>query len=136
MAVAARRLAAAEPLSAPRPRRASAARPDTAYDRTAGQRRTARARRMRVTRPLLWIGIVGGLLTGIVALNVAVLQLRIERGRIGSEITKIRAENDGLRAELSTAKASGRVESLARARLGLVERADVVYLRLAPPGGR
>jgi cell division protein FtsL len=90
---------------------------------------------MRVTRPLLWIGVVGGLLTGIVALNVAVLQLRIERGRIGSEITKIRAENDGLRAELSTAKASGRVESLARARLGLIERADVVYLRLAPPGG-
>jgi hypothetical protein len=71
-----------------------------------------------------------------VALNVAVLQLRIERGRIDADITKIRAENDGLRAELSTAKASGRVEALARSRLGLVERTDVEYLRLPPPGNR
>ena len=131
MAVAARRLAA-EALPAPRPRRGPAPRPAGEAPARA-QRRHARAR-VRVTRPLLWIATIGCLLTGIVALNVAVLQLRIERGRISSEITKIRAENDGLRAELSTAKAAGRIESLARGRLGLVERTDVEYLRLPPPG--
>jgi cell division protein FtsL len=133
MAVAARRLAA-ESLPEPRPGRGRPARPP-AGEPARARRRPARAR-VRVTRPLLWIAVIGGLLTGIVALNVAVLQLRIERGRIDSDITKIRAENDGLRAELSTAKASGRVEALARSRLGLVERTDVEYLRLPPPGNR
>jgi cell division protein FtsL len=135
MAVAARRLEAAEPLPAPRPRRSGRPQPGVRSE-PQHRRRPARARGIRVTRPLLWIGVIGGLLTGIVALNVAVLQLRIERGRISSEIEKLRAENDRLRAELSTAKASGRIESLARGRLGLVESGEVVYLRLPSSGGR
>jgi cell division protein FtsL len=134
MAVAARRLdAAAEALPARRPGRGAQPRRETPAQ--SARRRTARPR-LRVTRPLLLIGIVGGLLTGIVALNVAVLQLRMERGRISSEIEKIRAENEGLRADLSTAKASGRIESLARGRLGLVEAGDAVYLKLPASGSR
>lgn len=132
MAVAARRLDAAQSLPARPGRRAEPQR--EAAPAPARRARPARARRVRVTRPLLWIAVIGGLLTGIVALNVAVLQLRIERGRIGSEIAKIRAENDGLRAELSTARAPGRIETLARGRLGLAERGDVVYLKLPTPG--
>ena len=50
--------------------------------RAAGSAASRRA--ARVTRPLVWIGVVAGLLAGIVALNVAVLQLRMERGRIQS----------------------------------------------------
>jgi cell division protein FtsB len=126
MAVAARRLDAAA--TAPAPSRAPArARPATPRDRS--ERRPAR-RRLRVTRSLLWIGVVGALLAGIVALNVAVLQMRIERGRVGQDIAEIRAENAGLRAELSTAAALGRIEAAGRARLGLVEPGETVYLRL------
>jgi cell division protein FtsB len=82
----------------------------------------------------MWIGVIGTLLAGIVALNVAVLQLRIERGKVSSDIEKIRAENDGLHAELSRARASGRVESTARSSLGLVDASGKVYLELRPPG--
>jgi cell division protein FtsL len=132
MAVAAKRLGA-EALPDPRPRRGTQPRGEAATQ-SARSRRPTRARGIRVTRPLLLIGVIGGLLAGIVALNVAVLQLRIERGHVSSEMEKIRAENDALRAELSTAKASARIESLARGRLGLVESSDAVYLRLPAPG--
>jgi cell division protein FtsL len=79
---------------------------------------------------VLWIALVGGLLAGIVALNVAVLQLRVQRGQIGSQIAKIRAENAGLRAELSSSAAVGRVEAIARSQLGLVEAGERPYLKL------
>jgi cell division protein FtsB len=69
-----------------------------------------------------------------VALNVAVLQLRVQRGQIGSQIAKIRAENAGLRAELSTAAAVGRVEAIARSSLGLVEAGERTYLKLPATG--
>jgi cell division protein FtsL len=132
MAVAAKRVSA-EALRDPRPRRGTSPRPAPA-PQPARSRRPARARGIRVTRPLLLIGVIGGLLTGIVALNVAVLQLRIQRGHVSAEIEKVRAQNDALRAALSTAKASARIESLARGRLGLVESSDAVYLRLPAPG--
>jgi cell division protein FtsL len=132
MAVAAKRLGA-EALPDPRSRPGTQPRGEAATQ-PARSRRPTRARGIRVTRPLLLIGVIGGLLAGIVALNVAVLQLRIERGHVSSEMEKIRAENDALRAELSTAKASARIESLARGRLGLVESSDAVYLRLPAPG--
>jgi cell division protein FtsL len=132
MAVAAKRLGA-EALPDSRSRRGTQPRGEAAVQ-SARSRRPTRARGIRVTRPLLLIGVIGGLLAGIVALNVAVLQLRIERGHVSSEMEKIRAENDAVRAELSTAKASARIESLARGRLGLVESSDAVYLRLPAPG--
>jgi cell division protein FtsB len=128
MAVAARRLdsAAAVPAPARAPaRRSPASRPAPA----AGARRRVRP---RLGRSVVWIAIVAALLAGIVALNVAVLQLRIDRGRISSEIAEIRAENAGLHAELSKAKAGGRVESLARSGLGLVDATNTTYLKLRP----
>jgi cell division protein FtsL len=135
MAVAARRLdPAAAAVAAPAP--AVPARRRDADVRSApvrAARRRGRARSgPRIGRSVVWIAVVGTLLAGIVALNVAVLQLRIQRGRIGSEIAKIEAENGGLRAELSTARAVGRVESIARSQLGLVESADRIYLKLRP----
>ena len=67
MAVAARRLDAAEATPARRPGRAAQPRRETPAQ--SARRRTARPRGLRVTRPLLLIGVVGGLLTGIVALG-------------------------------------------------------------------
>jgi hypothetical protein len=81
-------------------------------------------------RGLLWISVVAALLAGIVALNVAVLQLRMERGRVSSDIATIRAENAAIEAQLATAAAAGRIEAIARARLGLREPATTIYVKL------
>jgi hypothetical protein len=88
---------------------------------------------LRLTRGAVWILAVAGLLAGIVALNVAALELRMERGRLQSEIVTIRSENAGLEAELSSAAAVGRIEAAAR-RLGLVTPAETSYLELERPG--
>jgi hypothetical protein len=113
MAVAARRLADAAALPAPvrEPARRVRERPEPeAAPRP--RPRARRAARPRIGRPLMWIGVIGTLLAG---------------------IEKIRAENDGLHAELSRARASGRVESTARSGLGLVDASDKVYLKLRLP---
>lgn len=113
------RAAAAQPLTAPRPRPRDHAQ--------------VRARRSPLlTRWILWIAVVAALLAGIVGLNVALLQLRMEGGRLQSEIVRIRAENDSMQAELSTASAGGRVETIARGRLGLVEATETSYLKVEP----
>ncbi len=85
-----------------------------------------------LTRWILWIGVMAALLAGIVGLNVAVLQLRMQGGHLQSEIVRIRAENDSMQAELSTASAGGRVETIARGRLGLVEATEPSYLKVEP----
>jgi cell division protein FtsL len=125
MAVAARPLEGAA--TAPAPARQS---------RQGGPRtaRTARpaARRVGFGRPLLWIGLVTALLAGIVALNVAVLQLRMERGRVADDVEQVRAENAGLRAEIAIASAPGRIERIARAELGLVAPGELAYVTLPP----
>ena len=89
--------------------------------------------RPRLARWVVWIAVVAALLAGIVALNVAALQLRMQRGRLQSEIVQIRAENAAIEAELSAAAAVGRVEAAARGRLGLVEPVETTYLRLERP---
>jgi len=89
------------------------------------------APRARLTRGVVWIALVAALLAGIVALNVAVLELRMERGRLKSEIVELGAQNAELEARLSDAASLGRIEAAAR-RLGLVEATDVAYLRLDP----
>jgi hypothetical protein len=137
MAVPARKLENEAAVAAPAPSRPSRRSPPAdqpARERSSRERRPQVRRGPRIGRSVMWIGIVGALLAGIVALNVAVLQLRVQRGQIGTQIAKIRAENEGLRAELSTAAAVGRVEALARTRLGLVDAGERTYLRLpAPP---
>jgi hypothetical protein len=99
--------------------------------RQAGPRYHPRARpRPRLTRWVIWIAAVGALLAGIVALNVAALELRLERGRLQSQIVEIRAENAAIETELSRAATVGRVEAAARGRLGLVEASETTYLKL------
>jgi cell division protein FtsB len=99
--------------------------------RQARPRSRPRARpRPRLTRWVVWIAAVAALLAGIVALNVAALELRLERGRLQSQIVEIRTENAAIETELSRAAAVGRVEAAARGRLGLVEASETTYLRL------
>jgi hypothetical protein len=82
---------------------------------------------------VLWIATIGALLAGIVALNVAVLRLHLASGEIADDVTKIRAENAELVARLSSATAVGRIDSLGRMRLGLVDADHPTYVRLPPP---
>ena len=132
MALPARNLDTGAAVVAPAPSRPARRRPpaDQPRERSPSARRPRARRGPRIGRSVMWIGVVGALLAGIVALNVAVLQLRVERGQIGSQIAKIRAENEGLRAELSTAASVSRVEDVGRSQFGLVDAGDRTYLRL------
>ncbi len=113
---------AATPVEAPvRPRRA-APRP----------RPRSRAHRRRVSSGVLWIVVFGVLLTGVVAINVAVLQLNIRLDKLGRERASLRAENAALASQLSAAAAAPRIQALAARRLGLVQAPaqDTTYVEL------
>jgi hypothetical protein len=79
-----------------------------------------------------WILLVGALLAGIVALNVAVLGLNMEVERLDGQRDNLRAENAVVVSELSSAAAAGRIEALATRRLGLVPPVETTYVRLEP----
>jgi cell division protein FtsL len=82
---------------------------------------------------VLWIAAVAILLTGVVALNVAVLRLNMQLDRLGRERIQLRAENATLSSQLSSAAAAPKIQALARHRLGVVPAApeDVTYLDLS-----
>jgi cell division protein FtsL len=67
-----------------------------------------------------WIILLATLLAGVVALNVAVLQLNVRLDKLSHERAQLRADNDALQSELSSSNAAPRIQSLARTRLGLV----------------
>jgi cell division protein FtsL len=90
--------------------------------------------RPRAWDGVVWIVVLGVLLAGVVAVNVAVLQLNVRLDGLGRERIQLRADNARLSSQLSSAGAAGRIESEATARLGLVQ-ADAnstSYLQLAP----
>jgi cell division protein FtsB len=103
MAVAVRSSAVAAPVPAPVRRPA---------------RRGQAVRRRSVLGGVLWIVALAGLLAGIVALNVALLDLNLRLDRLSRERAELRATNADLESKLSTADA--RVGPVARVRLGLV----------------
>ena len=115
-----------------RPRRAPrTAAPRERASANAPPRRGAR-RHPRVRSGVLWIVVVGTLLAGIVALNVAALRLNMEGKRLDGQIQELRTRNAELLSELSNAAAAGRVQAAA-SQLGLVSPADTTYLRLRSP---
>ena len=84
---------------------------------------------------VVWIVVLAVLLAGVVAVNVAVLQLNVRLDELGRERVQLRADTNRLSSQLSSASANARIESEARARLGLVQ-ADpnlTQQLTLAPP---
>jgi len=86
-------------------------------ERRAGKR-GARPR-APVAGGVAWIVVVGVALAGIVAVNVLVLQLRIQFDGLSRERAQLTADNAVLRSELSSAGASVRIEDLATVKLGL-----------------
>ena len=81
---------------------------------------------------MIWIVLFALLLAGVVAVNVAVLRLNVELDQVGRERTELKGDVAGLRAELSSASATARIERLAENELGL-ELADpetMVYVEL------
>jgi cell division protein FtsL len=101
--------------------RAAAARALPAPARTRARPKAARkpAPRRRVAGGVVWIGIVGVLLAGVVALNVAVLRLNMQLDDIGRERTQLRAENAQLSTQIAARAASGRIVTIASGQLGL-----------------
>jgi cell division protein FtsL len=98
------------------------------------RRKTAKRTRpaRRVDRGVLWIGGLAVVLAGVVAVNVAVLQLNVRLDEYGRERVQLRDDNARLRAQLSSTAASARVSSRAQAELGLVEAdpSTTAYVRL------
>ncbi len=113
------------------------ARPGTARPkpRAAPKRRPVRSK--GVAGGIVWIVFVTVLLAGVVALNVAVLQLNVQLDDLAREKHELRASNSELASRLAAVEASGRIQALARTRLGLVpaEPDQATYLTLEP-GGR
>jgi hypothetical protein len=64
---------------------------------------------VRMTRGRLWIGVLGGLLAGIVALNVFTLSLAAEAGRIDQNIVALEKENSILRSRDAQRSGAARV---------------------------
>jgi len=105
-----------------RPRAQSQARPRPA------------ARQRRVAGGIVWIVILGVLLAGVVAMNVAVLRLNIGLDRLGRERANLIAQNDALAAQLSSAAAAPKIQALARTKLGYVPApsTQTSYVELGP----
>jgi cell division protein FtsB len=76
----------------------------------------------------VWIVVVGALLAGVVALNVAVLQLNVRLDKLAHERSTLRDENAALESQSSSAK--GSLPARAKQRLGLVQATDVTYVDL------
>jgi len=105
-----------------------------------GQR--ARPRRTEAKAPprrrafggVVWIVVFGALLAGVVAVNVAVLQLNVQLDKLGTERVQLRADTARLRSQLSSAGATAQVEAQARTRLGLVpaDATATSYIELPP----
>jgi hypothetical protein len=73
---------------------------------------------LRMTRGRIWIGVLGALLVGIVALNVVSLGLNASNGRVAEQINQLEQDNSILRAQIDEKLSSTEVESAA-ATLGL-----------------
>ncbi|MDX6663228.1 MAG: hypothetical protein QOG09_1330 [Solirubrobacterales bacterium] len=86
---------------------------------------------VRMTRGRAWIGLLGTLLAGIVALNVISLGLSSSSSRVTQEATTLQQENLTLKARIAQQLSNDRVEAAA-ARLGLVvpPPGDIAYLTI------
>jgi hypothetical protein len=73
----------------------------------------------RLLRGRAWIGLLGVLLIGLVALNVSLLKLNAAAGRNAELAKKLRVENADLRGRVSRLGSGGRLQDAA-ANLGLV----------------
>jgi len=99
------------------------------------RRRPTRPTASRRPDPLrsgvLWIIVVGTLLAGLVALNVAVLQLNVRLDRLSRERAMLREQNAALQSQFSTANVTPFIAARAKTRFGLVPAKDTTYVELS-----
>lgn len=69
---------------------------------------------VRMTRGRLWIGVLGVLLVGIVALNVVNLSFTANAAKIDAQITALEEENNVLEARAATRFSIGRLQQAGR----------------------
>ncbi|HEY7019293.1 MAG TPA: hypothetical protein VH297_12565 [Gaiellaceae bacterium] len=83
---------------------------------------------------VVWIAVVGVMLAGVVALNVAVLRLNVQLDKLDTQRAHLRAEKQALASQLSMSASSPRIQLQAQQRLGLVpaDPAETTYVRLGP----
>jgi len=96
--------------------------------RRPGPKQAARPRRRAATRPrllggIVWIVMLAVLLGGIVALNVAVLQLNVRLQQANGGKADARARTAALAGRLSSAGSAPQVASAAERKLGLMPAA-------------
>jgi hypothetical protein len=85
---------------------------------------------VRMTRSRTWIGVLGVLLAGIVALNVLSLSFTAQTGKVATRADALQQQNAQLRSQLTERLSSNRVEEVA-AGLGLSvpDPQEIAYLR-------
>ena len=120
----------AEPVLAPRRRRAAAERP------AAPVRSRRKPTQRRVRGHIVWMILFALLLFGVVAVNVAVLRAHVAVSQLDDERAKLEARNQALASALSAVDSAPRIETAAR-RLGLIPASagNTSYLDLTA-GGR
>jgi cell division protein FtsL len=118
---------ATAPAQAPAPARRRA-RPAAQPARRPAQ---TRASGRRLTGGIVWISIFAVLLTGVVAVNVAVLRANMSVSKLDKHELLLQAENQALSSQVSSAASARRIEATAR-KLGLVPApaTDTSYLDL------
>jgi hypothetical protein len=89
---------------------------------------------LRLTRSRIWIGLLGTLLVGIVALNVFALSLNASSSKTGALADELRSENSALTAQIADGLTTERVRQAA-ARLGLIVPEPGAILFLDPRPG-
>ena len=118
----------AEPLPT---KRRPARRPAQRPARSVRSRRRFTQRRVR--GHIVWMILFALLLSGVVAINVAVLRAHVAVSRLDGQRAQLKAQNQALASRLSAASSAPRIEEAAH-RLGLVQApaVDTSYLDLAP----
>lgn len=139
MAAAATARTAPAPKRAPGPRRAPARRPGVPLIPLAVGTATAVRHlpdsnlMVRMTRGRLWIGVLGVLLVGIVALNVITLSFAASAGRIDENIQALDQENSILRSRDAQRSGSARIRSdAATLGLSMAPVDEINYLEARP----
>ncbi len=118
---------------ATRPATRPAPRPQPA--RAAPRRRSHKVQRS-VRGGIVWIVALATLLTGVVAVNVAVLRQNMQLESYSNEQAQLRDQNLEYRSRLSQASSQSYIERLASKRLGLVQVApdQTKYIQLDAGG--
>jgi cell division protein FtsL len=86
----------------------------------------------RVRGGIVWIAVFAIVLTGVVALNVAVLRVNMQVSRLDETQIELQAQNAALASQVSSAASAQRIEQAAH-KLGYVPApaSDTSYIELA-----